>query len=146
MLEIQAVNHVGIRVREKARSVSFYESLGFALVTDVGFDRGHPVIMRHPSGVVLNLLGPTTTGADSNVLMDIEEKHAGYTHIALTVSTLEAAREFAAAHGIEITGSFSIGDMSAIFIRDPDRNVLELDAYGPGGGAGDSTSYQEHPQ
>jgi hypothetical protein len=31
---------------------------------------------------------------------------------------------------IEITGSFSFNGMSAIFVRDPDRNVIELDAYG----------------
>ena len=30
---------------------------------------------------------------------------------------------------IKITGSFSFGNMAAIFIRDPDRNVIELDAY-----------------
>ena len=75
MLEIEAVNHVGIRVREKSRSIAFYESLGFELVADAGFVEGHPVIMRHPSGVVLNLLGPATSTGDSNVLMDIEEKH-----------------------------------------------------------------------
>ena len=131
VLEIEAVNHVGIRVRDKARSISFYESLGFALVADAGFTEGHPVIMRHPSGVVLNLLGPATPTEDSNVLMDIAEKHAGYTHIALTVSSLAAARDFVAAQGIEITGSFSFGNMSAVFIRDPDRNVIELDAYVP---------------
>ena len=145
MLEIEAVNHVGIRVSEKSRSVSFYESLGFALVADAGFEEGHPVIMRHSSGVVLNLLGPATSSVDSNVLMDIEEKHPGYTHIALTVSSLESAREFAAAQGIEITGSFSFGDMSAIFIRDPDRNVLELDAYGARDSE-DTTGYLNHPQ
>jgi catechol 2,3-dioxygenase-like lactoylglutathione lyase family enzyme len=145
MLEIEAVNHVGIRVREKSRSVSFYESLGFALVADAGFEEGHPVIMRHPSGVVLNLLGPATSGVDSNVLMDIAEKHSGYTHIALTVSSLGSARGFVAAQGIEITGSFSFGDMSAIFIRDPDRNVLELDAYGAQGSE-DAAGYLNHPQ
>ena len=145
VLEIEAVNHVGIRVREKSRSVSFYETLGFALVIDVGFEEGRPVIMRHPSGVVLNLLGPATLGVDSNVLMDIEEKHAGYTHLALTVSSLESARDFLAAQGIEITGSFSFGDMSAIFVRDPDRNVLEFDAYGAGGSE-DAVGYLNHPQ
>ena len=145
MLEIEAVNHIGIRVTEKLRSVSFYESLGFALVTDAGFEAGHPVIMRHPSGVVLNLLGPATTGADSNILMDIEEKHPGYTHIALTVSSLESARNFVATHGIAITGSFSFGDMSAIFIRDPDRNVIELDAYGSES-SDDTAGYLNHPQ
>ena len=129
MLDIEAVNHVGIRVRDKVRSISFYESLGFGLVADVGFAEGHPVIMRHPSGVVLNLLGPANATGDSNVLMDIPEKHPGYTHIALTVSSLASAREFLAAQGMEITGSFTFGEMSAIFIRDPDRNVIELDAY-----------------
>jgi len=129
VLDIEAVNHVGIRVRDKVRSISFYESLGFGLVADVGFAEGHPVIMRHPSGVVLNLLGPANATGDSNVLMDIPEKHPGYTHIALTVSSLASAREFLAAQGMEITGSFTFGEMSAIFIRDPDRNVIELDAY-----------------
>ncbi len=145
MLEIEAVNHIGIRVSDKSRSVSFYESLGFSLVADTGFETGHPVIMRHPSGVVLNLLGPATTGAEANILMDVEEKHPGYTHIALTVSSLELARNFVATHGIEITGSFSFGDMSAIFIRDPDRNVLELDAYGEQS-QDDTSGYANHPR
>ena len=145
MLEIEAVNHIGIRVRDKSRSVSFYECLGFVLVGDAGFEKGHPIFMRHPQGVVLNLLGPTTRGADSNVLMDIEEKHPGYTHIALTVSSLTAARDFCISQGIEITGSFSAGNMSAIFIRDPDRNVLELDAY-DAEGSEDAADYQNHPQ
>ena len=51
MLEIEAVNHVGIRVRDKARSISFYETLGFALINDAGFEEGHPVILRHTSRV-----------------------------------------------------------------------------------------------
>ncbi len=144
MLDIEGVNHVGIRVRDKSRSVSFYESLGFALIADAGFNEGHPVIMRHPSGVVLNLLGPATSTGDSNVLMDIGEKHPGYTHIALTVSSLSSARDFAAAQGIDITGSFSFGEMSAIFIRDPDRNVIELDSYGIPA-EDDSTDYLSHP-
>jgi lactoylglutathione lyase len=144
MLEIEAVNHVGIRVGEKSRSVSFYQSLGFAFVNDAGFESGHPVIMRHPSGVVVNLLGPATTGEDSNVLMDLEEKYPGYTHVALTVSSLEAARSFLAAEGIAITGSFSFGDMSAIFIRDPDRNVIELDAY-RSDASDDTAGYANHP-
>ena len=37
MLPIESVNHVGIRVREKGRSVAFYEGLGFAYKTDAGF-------------------------------------------------------------------------------------------------------------
>ena len=105
----------------------------------------HPVIMRHSCGVVLNLLGPATSAGRSNVLMDIEEKHPGYTHIALTVSSLDTTRKFLAAEGVEITGSFSFGDMSAVFIRDPDLNVIELDAYETPS-EDDKAGYLSHPQ
>ncbi len=129
MLNIESVNHVGIRIGERVRSVAFYELLGFELIEDVGFEKGHPIIMKHPCGVVLNLLGPANTDDGKNILMDVEEKYPGYTHIALTVSDLEMAKSFMNDNNIEITGSFSFGDMSAIFIRDPDKNVIELDAY-----------------
>ena len=144
MLNIEAVNHIGIRIIDKARSVSFYSGLGFELMADAGFDEGHPIIMKHPSGVVLNLLGPATTSEATNVLMDVDDKYPGYTHIALTVTSLEVAREFMQQKDIEITGSFRFGNMSAIFIRDPDRNVIELDAYG-GSGPDDRGGYLNHP-
>ena len=129
MLGITEVNHVGIRVSDKDRSAEFYSVLGFELISDVGFESGHPVIMRHPSSVVLNLLGPADVRDGTNILMDVDQKHPGITHVALTVSSLAQAKEFVSEHGIAITGSFSFGNMSAIFIRDPDRNVIELDAY-----------------
>ncbi len=144
MLNIESVNHVGIRVSNKMRSVSFYENLGFQLLEDAGFDKGHPVIMKHPSGVVLNLLGSATDWEGRNILMDVDKKYPGYTHIALTVGSLAVAEEFMKTHGIEITGSFRFGDMSAIFVRDPDRNVIELDAYDKTESKG-SNGYAEHP-
>lgn len=120
---------MGIRISEKSRSVACYEHLGFQLVQDAGFDRGRPIIMQHSSGVVLNLLGPATSSSGKNILMDVDEKYPGYTHIALTVRSLDDARQFMKKNGIQITGLCSLGSMSAIFIRDPDRNVIELDAY-----------------
>ncbi len=48
------------------------------------------------------------------------------------------------AEGIDLTGSFSFGNMSAIFIRDPDRNVIELDAFGSDDPE-DLSDYSEHP-
>lgn len=142
-MQIESVNHVGIRVGDKQRSIDFYALLGFELIDDAGFESGHPVIMKHASGVVVNLLGPATVSGDSNILMDIDEKHTGITHVALTVSSLQGARDFVGEHNIEITGSFSFGKMSAIFIRDPDRNVIELDAYGPDDC--DADGYEHHP-
>jgi catechol 2,3-dioxygenase-like lactoylglutathione lyase family enzyme len=55
----KTVDHVGVRVRDKTVSISFYQDLGFDLVADAGFEQGRPVIMRHPSGVTLNLFGPS---------------------------------------------------------------------------------------
>lgn len=144
MLDIQSVNHVGIRVGDKSASIAFYENLGFALISDVGFEDGHPIIMKHGSGVVLNLLGPATVTDGSNILMDVDEKYTGITHVALTVASLEETKAFVTGIGIEITGSFSFGDMAAIFIRDPDRNVIELDAYGHSG-EDDMDDYASHP-
>lgn len=100
--------------------------------------------MQHPSGVVVNLLSPANTMDGSNILMDVDEKYPGYTHIALTVSSLDDAREFMKTNGIEISGSFSFQNMSAIFIRDPDRNVIELDAYGDVDKE-DPSGYSNHP-
>ena len=144
MLNIESVNHVGIRVQDKTRSVEFYTNLGFKLLQDAGFAKGHPIILKHPCGVVLNLLGPANAGDGINILMDVDQKYPGYTHIALTVSSLDVAMTFMESNGIEITGSFSFGAMSAIFIRDPDRNVIELDAYNDGDDE-DQGGYRNHP-
>jgi catechol 2,3-dioxygenase-like lactoylglutathione lyase family enzyme len=130
MLNIESVNHVGIRIGERGRSVLFYQLLGFEQTIDAGFEDGHPIIMVHPSGVTINLLGPARVSDGRNILMDVDDKYPGYTHVALTVGSLELARTFLETNKIAITGSFGFGTMSAIFIRDPDGNVIELDAYG----------------
>ena len=129
MIDIQKIDHIGIRIREKKRSISFYEELGFELIVDTGFEKGHPIMLRHPSGVVLNLLGPSTEEKDENVLMDIEKRFAGYTHMALKIGSLADTEAHLADKGIDISGRFSFKDMNAIFIRDPDQNVIEFDEY-----------------
>ena len=129
MIAVQKIDHVGIRVREKQRSIGFYQDLGFELIVDTGFEQGHPIMMRHPSGVVPNLLGPSTVEKDENVLMDVDKRFAGYTHMALKIDSLVDAEASLAENQIEITGRFSFKDMSAIFIRDPDKNVIEFDEY-----------------
>ena len=129
MLNVMGIDHVGIRVRDKERAVAFYRALGFEQLNDAGFELGHPIIMRHPSGVVINLLGPATAEEGPNILMDVPSKHPGYTHMALRVESLDLAREFMQAHDIEITGGFEFGGVRAFLIRDPDRNVIEFDEY-----------------
>ena len=151
MLPIEKVDHIGIRVSDKARSVEFYEGLGFETLMDVGFEQGHPIIMRHPSGVVLNLLGPSNTPNDKNILMDVDEKFPGITHVSFKVASMDAAKRVLRDRGIPLSGEFTFKGMHAVFIRDPDRNVIELDAYEGeepatrSGDAADFEGYEAHP-
>jgi lactoylglutathione lyase len=131
MLDISNFDHIGIRISNRDASVSFYELLGFELVADGGYDNGHPLVMLHPSGININLLGPATARAGENVLMDEEKKFPGITHLAVKVKDAKATEAFITANGIGITGRRSFRGTETIFIRDPDRNVLELVGPGP---------------
>ncbi len=144
MLGIKSVDHIGIRISDKKKSVPFYELLGFKFDGDAGFEQGHPIIMEHPSGVVVNLLGPANKDVGTNVLMDVDDRYTGITHVALRIESLEETKAFLEENGIEITGSLRFGNLTAVFIRDPDRNVIELDERA-GPATSEQGSYADHP-
>lgn len=131
MLDISSFDHIGIRISDRHKSVAFYELLGFKLIADGGYDNGHPLVMLHPGGININLLGPATAKAGENILMDEAEKYPGITHLAVKVADAEATEAFVTANGIAITGRRDFRGTRTIFIRDPDRNVLELVGPGP---------------
>lgn len=124
---VTGFSHIGLRVAELDRSRAFYELLGFRF--RVGPVGPEPVaILDHPCGLELNLVLNAGAHTAPNILMDIPEKHAGYTHMALEVSDLEAAAAALTAAGHPITEgpvTFPTG-VRAIFVRDPDLNVVEL--------------------
>lgn len=124
---ITGVAHLGLRVRDLAVARAFYEKLGFVFV--IGPIGPEPVaILEHPSGIELNLVINAAPGSDRNVLMDVETKHPGWTHVALGVADLDATMEALQAAGITLSGgpiTFPHG-ARAVFVRDPDRNVIEL--------------------
>jgi len=127
MKEITRINHIGLRVKNLETSKQFYEKLGFEfLVGPVGPE---PVaIMEHPSGVNINFILNSTDEIPGNILMDIPDKHTGYTHIALEVTDLDSVQEFLQQNKISITeGPITTPDGALlIFIRDPDENVIEF--------------------
>lgn len=126
MLEIKGVSHVGARVSDRERAVAFYQELGFELRYT---DPHEPVVvLRNRDGVEINLIvNATLAGRPSNVLMDVPHKHAGWTHVAWLVTSIEATTAALAAAGIEITeGPKRLGNGVSCFVRDPDRNVIEL--------------------
>ena len=127
MKEISGINHVGIRVTDLETARAFYEQLGFKFL--VGPIGPEPVaVMEHPSGVNINLILNADSGLTKNILMDVPEKHPGYTHIALDVSDIEAVQVAVKNLGIEITeGPIVLPDGSVMFfIRDQDKNVIEF--------------------
>jgi lactoylglutathione lyase len=130
---ITGVAHIGIRVHELARARAFYEKLGFKFV--LGPVGPEPVaILTHPSGVMVNFILNGQSADEPNILMDVPRKHAGYTHVALAVSDVMATKAELERAGIELSGgpvNFP-GGAKSIFVRDPDRNVIEFNQEGPG--------------
>lgn len=125
--QITGVAHIGIRVHDLARARAFYERLGFKFVA--GPVGPEPVaILAHPSGVEVNFILNAPSAAAPNILMDVPEKHPGYTHVALAVRDVAAMQAELAAAGVALSGgpvTFP-GGSKAIFVRDPDRNVIEF--------------------
>ncbi|MFA9421843.1 MAG: VOC family protein [Gammaproteobacteria bacterium] len=133
MKEISGINHIGIRVTSLEGARRFYKQLGFEFLE--GPIGPEPVaIMMHPSGVNINFILNANSGIENNVLMDIPERHPGYTHMALNVTDIEAVQATIENLGIEITeGPVTLpnGDIM-LFIRDQDRNVIEFHQDAPG--------------
>jgi lactoylglutathione lyase len=124
---ITGLAHIGIRVHDLERSLRFYALLGFTK-TAGPIGREPVAILDHPSGVELNLILNAQTADEPNVLMDVPDKHAGITHVALLVPDLDAARRELEAAGVALSGGpIQFGPKArGFFVRDPDRNVIEI--------------------
>ena len=127
MKEIIGINHIGIRVSSLQQAREFYEQLGFVFI--IGPIGPEPVaVMEHPSGVNINLILNADSGIKENILMDVEVKYPGYTHIALDVDDIEAVQEEIQKLGTKITeGPITLPNGGVMFfIRDQDQNVIEF--------------------
>ncbi|MCZ6838763.1 MAG: VOC family protein [Alphaproteobacteria bacterium] len=127
-MDIEQVDHIGIRVAELDRAMSFYQVLGFKLVHEDTNDA--VAIIKNSRDVEINLIyNANDDNGGDNILMDVANKYPGYTHVALRVSSIKAAMEALAENDIAITQgpvSFGLDGNVSLFVRDPDRNVVEL--------------------
>ena len=128
MIEIAAVDHIGVRVRDLERAMQFYALLGFEVEHKATNDA--VAVVRNAQGVELNLVyNANADGGGKNILMDVGEKYPGYTHVALRVTSIKSAIEALRAHNVRITQgpvSFGRDGHVSVFVRDPDLNVVEL--------------------
>ena len=126
-IPIAGLAHIGIRVHDLERSVRFYELLGFTKTA--GPIGPEPVaILDHPSGLEINLVLNAKLASEPNILMDVPDKHPGITHFALLCPDILEAKARLEKAGIPLSGGpiqFGPG-AKGIFVRDPDRNVIEL--------------------
>jgi lactoylglutathione lyase len=127
-ISIERVDHIGIRVRDLDRALDFYRVLGFNLLHRAAND--DVAIIRNENDVEINLIFNASAGDPTvNVLMDAPEKYPGYTHMALRVASIPATIAVLNANDVAITQgpvSFDDSGQVSVFIRDPDRNVIEL--------------------
>jgi len=105
MEEITGINHIGIRVSNLDTARKFYEKLGFKFIA--GPIGPEPVaIMEHASGININFILNADSGITNNILMDVIERHPGYTHTEGPITLPNGGIMF--------------------FIRDQDKNVIEF--------------------
>ena len=128
MIEVASVDHIGIRVRDLERAMKFYELLGFSLHWKAATDA--VAVVRNREQVELNLVYNANADAGGkNILMDVDEKYPGYTHIALSVASIRDTVVALRENGVRITQgpvAFGRDGHVSVFVRDPDLNVVEL--------------------
>jgi catechol 2,3-dioxygenase-like lactoylglutathione lyase family enzyme len=128
MTGIDKVDHIGIRITDRARSLAFYQMLGFQVLQEVDFDA--VIIVKNEADVELNLIVNGIKNDGQNILMDVPHKYPGITHVAFRVTDFHATLALLKAHQITPSqGPVTFGDGHvSVFVRDPDRNVIELRA------------------
>ena len=120
MIDIKQVLHVGILVKDTARSLAFYQGvLGMEIDTKRP-DLGYPGIWLRVGDQQIHLMELPNPDA-----MTEPPSHGGRDrHIALAISSLDELQRTLDSAGIEYTRSKS--GRKALFCRDPDGNAMEF--------------------
>jgi lactoylglutathione lyase len=128
MIDIHTVDHIGIRVADLDRAMAFYSLFGF--VAEHRAKNDAVVVMKNRHNVEINLVyNADIDNGGRNILMDVAEKYPGYTHVAFRVGSIADTVALLREKKIKITQgpvSFGLSGHVSVFLRDPDRNVIEL--------------------
>jgi phosphoribosylformimino-5-aminoimidazole carboxamide ribotide isomerase len=112
-IPINGITNVGVGVSDPIKSVKFYEMLGFAMEDNTASNQDNLVIMRHGSGVAINLVSQS-----GSIPGDLP--------IALEVSSLTQTRAFLDYNEINITDAYKDNIHQVVCVKDPDNNVIEF--------------------
>jgi len=128
MINIDRVDHIGIRVADLDRATAFYKLFGFEQLRAA--DNDDVVVMKNSQDVEINIIFNANNSNDNNnILMDVPDKYPGFTHVAFRVDSIAKTIAALNENGIEITqGPVAFGSYGhvSVFLRDPDRNTIEL--------------------
>ena len=113
---IKNFDYVGIYISNLDRSVKFYQALGFAREEGQGSSEGNSVVIRHHTGVAFNL-------------MEQKDHNCAYPPVALEVASLSQTRAFLEYNEIDIVDTYDDGTRAAVYVKDPDENLIELNHY-----------------
>jgi lactoylglutathione lyase len=130
------VNHIGLCVADLERSRRFYvQALGFtpwfelappdepsARLLGIKPPLGMQCVYLRMGEVVLELLQFASAGTVDNPARVLNE--LGLTHLSFSVDDLVAAKARVEEYGGTVLGDTDIG--GAVFVRDPDGQLLEL--------------------
>ena len=132
---MNAVSHVGMRVRDPGRAQRFYESLGFVEVKRLtvpdkmaagllGLDSpiGFSAVYLQNAGFVLQLI--TFSGHAAPDEAERTMVGAGLTHISFAVDDMDQAKAAVEAGGGRVVAD--PGGGYACMVRDPEGQLLEL--------------------
>src|ERR1700742_954151 len=130
MLTIARIDHLVLTVESIERACAFYEKLGMMRVTfgenrvGVAFGPGgNQRITFHEVGRVIQpRAARATVGSADLCVIATEEMPSICAHLDLTGIPVELGP-------VERQGA--LGKMQSIYIRDPDRNLIEIGSYGP---------------
>jgi lactoylglutathione lyase len=128
MIDIQTVDHIGIRVADLDRALAFYSLFGF--VAEHRAQNDAVVVIKNPHKVEINLIyNANNNSGGRNILMDVPDKYPGYTHVAFRVGSIADTITMLRENNVRITQgpvSFGRDGHVSVFLRDPDLNVIEL--------------------
>lgn len=124
MIRIEGIHHISLIVTDLERAITFYkEIIGLKTIQRPAFDFPGEWFAIGEGGQQLHLI---VHDGETKRLNGIDTRDG---HFAIRVSDFDETLEWLRQHNIEYKANRdSITGFSQIFLLDPDRNVIELNA------------------